>query len=292
MTGRHPRHRGRAVALFFLAPLVGEYLLGNTPITDVASLFMFAPMYGGGALSMHTVWSICVPIALVEACGREATGLWLGRTGTAVTAGPWLGRTGTAVTAGLFAAGAVLLSAAQVAQTRFVASPAELAWCSTVIVALVVVAFALRRGPSARSAPAAPAPWRVGTAAFGVTSLYWAREFLGDGVPQWAVAGAWLGLVAASVALCARWCRRTGWGEAHRLALAGGALLTYAWVGVSHARDMDVPRGTALTGNVVFGLGAVALSAVAARSVRRREVQPSPSAASRSSASPNSSTIS
>ncbi|WP_329258608.1 hypothetical protein OG417_21045 [Actinoallomurus sp. NBC_01490] len=347
MTGRHPRHRGRAVALFFLAPLVGEYLLGNTPITDVASLLMFAPMYGGGALliretarrygrgwptmivlaaayalleegpidmmlwnpsyggfdiaaaysgtyvpalgtsvqmlqdvlSMHTVWSICVPIALVEACGREATG-------------PWLGRTGTAVTAGLFAAGSALLSAAQVAQTRFVASPAELAWCSTVIVALVGVAFALRRGPSARSGPAAPAPWRVGTAAFGVTSLYWAREFLGEGVPQWAVAGAWFGLVAASVALCARWCRRTGWGEAHRLALAGGALLTYAWVGVSHARDMDVPRGTALTGNVVFGLGAVALSAAAARSVRRREAQPSPSAASRSSASPNSSTIS
>jgi hypothetical protein len=317
------RHRGRAVALFLLAPLIGEYLLGNTPVTDLSSLFLFAPMYGGGALliretarrygrgwpamillaaayalveegpvdmmlwnpsyggfdlaavysgtyvpvlgtsvqllqdvlSMHTVWSVCVPIALVEALGGDDVR-------------PWLGRAGVAVVAVVFAAGSAFLAVAQIAQTRFVATPAELTWCGAVVVALVAAAFALPRGRRAADTGTAPRPWTVGTAAFGVTSLYWAREFLGDGISQWAVAAGWFVLVAVSAAVCARWRRGRGWGAAHRLALAGGALLTYGWVGFSHARDMDVPRGVALTGNVVFGFGAVVLLAVAARSVR------------------------
>jgi hypothetical protein len=103
-----------------------------------------------------------------------------------------------------------------------------------------------------------------------VTSVYWGREFLGDGVPQWAVAAAWFVLIAASVAVGVRCCRRPGWGAAHRLALAGGALLTYSWVGFSHARDMDVPRTVALTGNIVFGVGALVLLAISARAVRER----------------------
>ncbi|MGG2460782.1 hypothetical protein ACO0M4_13355 [Streptomyces sp. RGM 3693] len=33
-----------------LAPLVGEYLLGNQPITALPAVLMLAPMYGCGAL--------------------------------------------------------------------------------------------------------------------------------------------------------------------------------------------------------------------------------------------------
>jgi hypothetical protein len=39
-----------AIALFLLAPLVAEYLLGNLPITLLFALVLLAPMYGGGAL--------------------------------------------------------------------------------------------------------------------------------------------------------------------------------------------------------------------------------------------------
>jgi hypothetical protein len=39
-----------AVGLFFLAPLVGEFLLGNLPITMLFTLITLAPLYGGGAL--------------------------------------------------------------------------------------------------------------------------------------------------------------------------------------------------------------------------------------------------
>jgi hypothetical protein len=39
-----------AVTLFFVAPLVAEYLLGDFPFTWLPLLIMLAPMYGGGAI--------------------------------------------------------------------------------------------------------------------------------------------------------------------------------------------------------------------------------------------------
>lgn len=39
-----------ALTLFFLAPLVAEYLLGDLPVTYLVALITLAPMYGGGAL--------------------------------------------------------------------------------------------------------------------------------------------------------------------------------------------------------------------------------------------------
>lgn len=39
-----------SMVLFFLAPLVSEFLLGNLPITMLPVLLILAPMYGGGAL--------------------------------------------------------------------------------------------------------------------------------------------------------------------------------------------------------------------------------------------------
>ncbi|GAA4258992.1 hypothetical protein [Dactylosporangium darangshiense] len=39
-----------AAGLFFLAPLVAEFLLGNLPITFLFAVVALAPMYGGGAL--------------------------------------------------------------------------------------------------------------------------------------------------------------------------------------------------------------------------------------------------
>lgn len=48
--GTFPGRIAPAVILFFLAPLVAEFLLGNLPITMLSSLVVLAPMYGGGAL--------------------------------------------------------------------------------------------------------------------------------------------------------------------------------------------------------------------------------------------------
>jgi hypothetical protein len=44
------RRRGLAIALFLIAPLVAEFLLGNLSITALPALVVLAPLYGGGAL--------------------------------------------------------------------------------------------------------------------------------------------------------------------------------------------------------------------------------------------------
>ncbi|MEO3789543.1 hypothetical protein ABGB14_04990 [Nonomuraea sp. B10E15] len=39
-----------ALGLFLLSPLIGEFLLGNLPVTMLVALITLAPLYGGGAL--------------------------------------------------------------------------------------------------------------------------------------------------------------------------------------------------------------------------------------------------
>jgi hypothetical protein len=84
-------------------------------------------------------------------------------------------------------------------------------------------------------------------------------------VPVWLVVAGWFGLVAVVGALVLRWSRSRGWGHLHRLALAGGALLTYVWLGFQQATYLGVSRATALLGNIVFGIGAIVLLMLAAR---------------------------
>ena len=44
-----------AVGLFFLAPLVGEYLLGNVSIVEIWALPVLALLYGSGAILIREV---------------------------------------------------------------------------------------------------------------------------------------------------------------------------------------------------------------------------------------------
>ena len=49
-----PPHRPR-LGLFFLSPLVGEFLLGNVSIDALPIGLVMAPMYGGGAVLIREV---------------------------------------------------------------------------------------------------------------------------------------------------------------------------------------------------------------------------------------------
>jgi hypothetical protein len=64
-----------AIALFFLAPLFGEYLLGNLKFSEIALLPFIAPLYGGGAILIRettrrmgrgygTMWGLGLAYAL------------------------------------------------------------------------------------------------------------------------------------------------------------------------------------------------------------------------------------
>jgi hypothetical protein len=315
------RHRFLlAVGLVILSPLVGEFLLGNQPITALPSLILLAPMYGGGALLireaarragrgwptmillaaayalieegpidqmlwnphyggtdisavyasthiaflgtsvellqdvlvLHTVWSICVPIAIIETFSRDRTG-------------PWLGKPGLAVTAAVFVASSVFLALSQIQSERFTASPARFAQAAAAIVALIVTAFVIGPRPAPRTEGGAPRPWGVGAAAFVASSLYWAA----DSVTPWLVVGVRLVLAGGAVTVVTRWSHRCGWGAAHRLALAAGALCTYVWLGFTQGRDMGVSHATAVIGSAVFSAAAIILVGVAARALSR-----------------------
>ena len=92
---------------------------------------------------------------------------------------------------------------------------------------------------------------------------------LGRLLPAWVVVGVYVVAFAAVTVLVLRWSARTGWGDAHRLALAGGALLTYAWHAFGERPLLTSSHPVDLVGDIVFGLGAVVLLAVSAWRLRR-----------------------
>jgi hypothetical protein len=68
-----------AVALFFLAPLIAEFLLGDLPITMLPVVLVLAPMYGGGALLIRELvrrtgrgWPSILVLALAYGIVEEA----------------------------------------------------------------------------------------------------------------------------------------------------------------------------------------------------------------------------
>ncbi|WP_020500307.1 hypothetical protein [Sciscionella marina] len=322
------RRLAPAAGLFLLAPLVGEFLLGNLPIDKLGVLPIFALLYGAGALliretvrrtgrgwpaivllaaayalleegpvdqllwnpsyggrqhtlagdaylpalgtnlsvvqavlSLHTIWSISVPIALVE------TFVPTRRTA------PWLGRIGLTVTGVLFALGVAAAYSESQRTGQFHATPGQYAGALVVIVALVVLGFAVpyRPHPIDRTAPS---PWLVGALTLILTSLLLYLVMFWPGrLSQWVSVAAWCVVAAALAILIGRWSRYRDWGAAHRLGLAAGALLTYTWIAFLHQPVGGLPDPRAqlvdLAGNTVFALLAVALIVLAARAVRR-----------------------
>ena len=306
-----------AVGLFFLAPLVAEFLLGNLPITLLGALVVLAPMYGGGALliretarrtgrgwptmivlafayavfeeafttqtlfnpnylhlnlgllkpayipalgigawwtvfvlTLHTVWSISTSIALVEAVVPNRSSI------------PWLGRLGVIVTGVLFIFGAAVSTRFSLRQDTFVASVPQFVCSALVCLVAAVVAFCIpRTSPHPAIAGNVPNPWLVGAGAllagstFLMIPMTWA---------WWAVV-AYLTLDLLVIAAVWRWSPRQEWNSMHRLALAGGAALAYAWHAFVQTPAVGQANKTTRIGNAVFAVALIILLAIAAR---------------------------
>ncbi|NEB74216.1 DUF998 domain-containing protein [Streptomyces sp. SID14478] len=229
---------------------------GNYDMVSVTHL----PFLGTGAygllsvLAVHAVWSVTVPIALMEALvpGRAR--------------GPWLGRTGLTVTAVLFGLGAVIVGWGSYDDSHFMAPWPRLAGTAVVAALLVVAAFRIRRPMPGTAGRGAPRPLLVGAAAFLATTGFW----LALQASWWGVAAS-LAVAVAATALGISWSRRPGWGPAQVYALAAGATLTYAWIGFGQTPDVGSDGTVNLVGHVVLAVGAVALLCVAGRRVRADE---------------------
>lgn len=266
------------LGLFFLAPFVGEFLLGNIPITGMGLGLLLAPLYGSGAilvrelgrraggwpsmfllaaayalieegpvdqliwnnsyaghdyltgpsyvpllgtsvevvqsiLALHTIWSICVPIALVETLARP---------------GPWLRTRGLVVVGLLFLAGSAFVFFGNYYEERFMAQWWQFAYAGVAIAALVFAAFRVR--PRSALPGVAPSPWLVGVSSLVATSAYWGSvTLIGGDWFEWVGVAIWCVVVVLGVVLVTRWSRLSGWDQRHRFALAAGAVLTYVW---------------------------------------------------------------
>jgi hypothetical protein len=307
-------------ALLLLAPLVGEYLLGNLSVRMLPALPLLVPLYGCGALLVrevarrtgrgwpamlalgaaygvieaglvdqsmfnpqfeghdfqavtpipalglsasntlafvvgHAVWSIGVPIALVEHLGgpRRATE-------------PWLGWKGLTVAALVYVAGCGLIYTEIRADEGFLASPGQRLGAAAA--ALLLIAVALRRPVPRKRDWWVPRPWLAGVLAFAATTVFFLRP------ETWAgfAFGVALLLVAGYLV------SRTRWSGAHRGALAAGALLTYAWAGFALTALMEPGDPVRWYGNAA--LAAVAVALVVACALRRpAPVSPPPASA-------------
>jgi hypothetical protein len=199
----------------------------------------------------HAVWSITIPIALVEllAPARRSQ--------------PWLGKTGLAVTAVAYLLGGLLVVHHSWVTGNYRTSPAQFAGTVAVAALLVVVAFAMRPPAAPATGGWVPRPALVGVAAFVWSSVYFA-------VPEsWAGVALSLATIAAAAIVVARLARRTGWGDAHRLALAGGPLFTYGWGSFVIAYLKGRTDAVDLAGNAAFVAGAAVLVVLTARRVPR-----------------------
>ncbi len=205
-------------------------------------------------LTLHTVWSISVPIAIVETFVRDRTA-------------PWLGIPGLVITAVLFVLGSALMCSGTYSQERFTATTPQLLGVVASVGSLIAIAFVVGQ-PRVRPGRAVPRPWQVGAIAFLTASSFMGARYL---LADWPIVAAYLLIFGLVTVLVVRWSGRIGWGPSHRLALAGGALLTYAWHSFPEKPVIGSSGSIDLVGNAVFSLCAVVLLAAASRAVGREQ---------------------
>jgi hypothetical protein len=207
-------------------------------------------------LTLHTVWSISVSIALAEAMApaRETT--------------PWLRTPGLVIDALLFlaASAAVTVFTFHHDPHHFIATVPQFVGAALACVAVIVLAFCVR-APSRTASGNAPNPWLAGLGALIAGSLF----FLTPQSWAWRAVAAYLVLDLVVIAVILNCSRRAGWDERHRLALASGAALTYAWHSF-FAPGVVQPHGLDhRVSNAIFTAGIIIVIAIAARRVTRQQ---------------------
>lgn len=88
---------------------------------------------------------------------------------------------------------------------------------------------------------------------------------------DWPLVFAYLLLYGLVAVVVVRWSGRVGWGAVHRLSLAGGALLTYAWHSFPEKPVLGSAGTIDLIGNIIFSIVAVLILVAASRAVRRAD---------------------
>jgi hypothetical protein len=237
---------GLVTQMLFNASYPGASAPGGTGLPLIAGVNILTAL---AAVSLHTIWSISVPIALAESLvpGRGEV--------------PWLRRTEYLAVAAIFAAGAVLLFWTEYQEKRFLAAPTQLGFAAALVVTLVLAGLGLPPPRPEQGGPRAPHPAVAGTVAFVLSGLLLAsvdnRGWLG--LTCWVLTAGALSL------LTARWSQSTGWTGLHRASLAVGLLMTYAWLGFPQIPVLGTQGLIDTVGNGIFAVFAVFIAIHAIR---------------------------
>lgn len=307
-----------AIFLFFLSPLIAEFLLGDFPLTMIGILLFLAPFYGGGAilireitrrtgrgwptiltlalaygileeafttqtlfnpdylglhlhlldhafipalgisvwwtvfvLTLHTVWSISVPIAIVEALvpSRAQT--------------PWLKWPGLTFVSVLFLLMACMMTMNSIKTDahHFIATHAQFAVSAACCIAVATAALLLPRRRGVRTSGNPPSPWMTGALALLACSIF----LIVPPAWGWGAVAVYAALDLFVIAAAAAWSRLQGWTGLHTLSFAGGAALSYAW----HAFIQQPVTGKAdaamRIGNAILAAATILVLYVASR---------------------------
>ncbi|MBQ0902740.1 hypothetical protein [Micromonospora sp. U21] len=189
----------------------------------------------------HIVLTICAPVVLVESFlgpGRRLR--------------PWLGRPGLAVVGVIYLLGSLLIFSDS-GRKGFLASPLQLAFAATVVLALVAAALLPRwRRARPRRVRRAPRPIWVGLVVVLV-------HFGTDLTPGWPGVAIALALAATTASLIAFWSSRAGWGQRHVLVAGTASLVTAAAFAYLVPPYSPATPAAALAGDVAVSVVTVAL---------------------------------
>lgn len=171
-------------------------------------------------LTIHVVWSITVPVALAELLSGHP-------------AEPWLNRPGLVVTMLVYLAGGILILYYSVKMQHFMAAPAQVAASVTAAMLCIFLAFLLP-SPNRNSHAKVLPSWCVALLSFVASSAFILLYAQGPKIlaQLWPlIALGMLVLILGGLWWGGRIRSQAQWTDTHSFALAGGALLTYVWLG-------------------------------------------------------------
>lgn len=150
-------------------------------------------------------------------------------------------------------------------EENFFASPPQLIGTAVAVILLVIIAFTIRRSHKPPTAGFVPSPWIVAGFSLVMSSLF----MLADTLPGWTKVAAGILTVVIFFAAVFHWARRIGWSAMHRLALAGGGILTYAWLGLLMEPESGSKVIFDYIGSTILAAFAIVLLRRAAGKVRK-----------------------
>lgn len=189
---------GIIIQTLFNPNYLGLHLLAEAYIPSLGIGGWWTPF----VLTLHTVWSISVPIAVVEALFPE-------RRET-----PWLGKTGLGVSIFLFLIGGILIRMGTQKQGPFTASPLQLLSATGLVILVGALAFRFKKTSTSRPGRI-PSPWVVGIATFLLGLGFMSAHAV---LHDWIVVGAYAAIYLVAIALLTTWSKRVSWSPLHTLA--------------------------------------------------------------------------